>query len=381
MTRPNRFLLRMVLFLLIVTAVGGALYAPIARAFMANPALNGVTFAVALLGIAYIIRQVLILNTEIDWLDAYKRSQLSSTVQLDEPPPRLVTIEKMLRNRGPRGQVSTQAARSMLDSVLSRLDEARDMSRYLIGLLIFLGLLGTFWGLLQTVGSVGETIKNLDIGASGDYTKLFDNLKRGLESPLTGMGTAFASSLFGLSGSLVLGFLDLQAGQAQNRFYNELEEWLSGLTRISGGTLNSDGDQSVPAYVQALLEQTADGLENLQRVMVRSEENRSGSNSALLQLNDRLSTLADTMRAEQDLLVKLVEHTMELRPVLTRLAGDRDAGGIDQTSRTHLRNIDVHLARLVEDSATGRTHMVDELRSEIKMLARTIAASSPRGNG
>ncbi len=381
MTRPNRFLLRMVLFLLIVTAVGGALYAPIARAFMANPALNGVIFAVALLGIAYIIRQVLILNTEIDWLDAYKRSQLSSTVQLDEPPPRLVTIEKMLRNRGPRGQVSTQAARSMLDSVLSRLDEARDMSRYLIGLLIFLGLLGTFWGLLQTVGSVGETIKNLDIGASGDYTKLFDNLKRGLESPLTGMGTAFASSLFGLSGSLVLGFLDLQAGQAQNRFYNELEEWLSGLTRISGGTLNSDGDQSVPAYVQALLEQTADGLENLQRVMVRSEENRSGSNSALLQLNDRLSTLADTMRAEQDLLVKLVEHTMELRPVLTRLAADRDAGGIDQTSRTHLRNIDVHLARLVEDSATGRTHMVDELRSEIKMLARTIAASSPRGNG
>src|SRR5690606_4518129 len=154
-----------------------------------------------------------------------------------------------------------------------RLDESRDLSRYMVGLLIFLGLLGTFWGLIQTIDSVGKVIANLSF-ASGDLGTVFQELQAGLESPLSGMGTAFSSSLFGLSGSLILGFLDLQAGQAQNRFYNELEDWLSSITRLGSAGPVSDGEASVPAYVQALLEQSADTLDRLQRTIERGEESR-----------------------------------------------------------------------------------------------------------
>jgi hypothetical protein len=249
------------------------------------------------------------------------------------------------------------------------------MSRYLIALLIFLGLLGTFWGLLETVTAVGSTIGGLSLGSAADPGQLFDKLREGLASPLVGMGTAFSASLFGLSGSLVLGFLDLQVGQAQNRFYNELEEWLSGMTRLAAsGSIGEAGEQSVPAYVQALLEQTAEGLDNLQRAMTRSEDNRGNANATLLQLAERLSSLTDQMRAEQSLLMKLAEGQMELRPVLARLAQMGEAGGIDAASRNHLRNIDVYVTRLFEDSAEGRNRMIEDMRGEFKLLARTLAA-------
>ena len=193
----------------------------------------------------------------------------------------------MLADRHGRMTLSAVSLRSVLDGIGSRLDESRDLSRYMIGLLIFLGLLGTFWGLLQTVTSVGGVIGDLSV-ANQDMLGVFDNLKGGLEAPLEGMGTAFSSSLFGLAGSLVLGFLDLQASQAQNRFYNEAEEWLSSYTRLSGGTLGLDGDQSVPAYVSALLEKTADSLEELQRTLARGEEQRASSSANLLSLTERL---------------------------------------------------------------------------------------------
>ena len=182
------------------------------------------------------------------------------------------------------------SVRYLLDSISARLDESRDISRYQIGLLIFLGLLGTFWGLLETIGSVSEVINGLSVG-EGDLVTMFDELKAGLAAPMGGMGTAFGSSLFGLAGSLVLGFLDLQANQAQNSFYNEVEEWLSGLTRLSGAraAVQRLGDVSIPAYVQALLEQTAENLEGLQRSVARSEENQPTVHSGLIALTERLS--------------------------------------------------------------------------------------------
>jgi hypothetical protein len=266
--------------------------------------------------------------------------------------------------------------RSLLDGIASRLDEARETARYLIGLLIFLGLLGTFWGLLDTITAVGATIRGLS-GEGGDFAALFGSLKAGLEAPLTGMGTAFSSSLFGLAGSLVLGFLDLQAGQAQNRFYNDLEEWLSGLTRLGTGGFG-DGDQSVPAYVSALLEQTAESLDNLQRMIGRSEDGRASSNTTLLSLSDKLATLTDQMRSEQDLMIKLIEAQLEMKPVLQRLGEATERAAVvtlDETSRSHLRNLDVYVMRLLEESAQARDEVVQALRSEIKLLARTIAAS------
>jgi hypothetical protein len=288
-------------------------------------------------------------------------------------------MARMLAARqGGRVSLSATSLQTLLDGISSRLDETRETSRYLIGVLVFLGLLGTFYGLLVTVRSVGGVIGGLSVG-SGDIARAFAAMKAGLESPLHGMGTAFSSSLFGLAGSLVLGFLDLQAGQAQNRFYNELEEWLSTYTRLSGGAFGDGGEQSVPAYIQALLEQTADSLENLQRIMTR-EESRAGGNATLASLAERLGILGEQMKAGQQLMVKLAENQMELKPSLTRLATVAENSlGQDDVLRTHLRNIEGYMARLTEDLADGRAQSVNELRGEIRLLARTIAALADDG--
>ncbi len=381
MTKPGRYLLRMVLFLAAVGAVVFVLYAPLQRAFLANPALNGLIGAVGLIGILLSFRQTLMLGSEANWLEAWQKSQRTSTVpHVGKPTSLLAPLAKMLENRGPRGQLSAAATRALLDSVGSRLDEARDISRYFIGLMVFLGLLGTFWGLLETIGSVTDTISGLSLGGDDSINTLFERLKQGLQGPLSGMGLAFSSSMLGLSGSLVLGFLDLQAGQAQNRFYNELEEWLAGFTRVGGGGV-LEGDQSVPAYVQALLEQTADSLDNLQRTMARGEENRGNASAALMQLNEKLSLLTEQMRAEQGLLLKLTEHQIEMKPIMAKLAQNTDSGGFDAVSRGHLRNMDLMLTRLLDDAAQGRAKLVDDMRAEIKLLSRTIAAAAEQRRG
>jgi hypothetical protein len=364
----------MSLFLAVVVIAAGLLFGPLMEAFMANPALNGLILATLLFGVAYAYRQVLILRPEVEWLETFRRGEPGLSTR--RPPQLLAPMATMLGEKsGGRISLSALSTRSILDSISARLDENRDISRYLIGLLIFLGLLGTFWGLLETVSSVGGTIASLSIGA-GDFAAVFADLKDGLRAPLNGMSVAFSSSLFGLAGSLVLGFLELQASQAQNRFYNDLEEWLSTHTRLSSGAGIAEGDQSVPAYVQALLEQTADSLENLQRTLARSEEGRSGERGTINALVERLATLTDQMRAEQDLMVKLAENQMELKPVLQRLGASLEGrgGGLDEASRGHLRNMDVYLQRLVADTSDGRTQAVAEIRSEIKLLARTIAA-------
>jgi hypothetical protein len=264
------------------------------------------------------------------------------------------------------------SVRYMLDSISARLDESRDIARYQIGLLIFLGLLGTFWGLLETINSVSLVISGLSVG-DGDLVTLFDDLKAGLAAPMAGMGTAFSSSLFGLAGSLILGFLDLQANQAQNSFYNEMEEWLSGLTRLTGSDHgHSSGDVSIPAYVQAMLEQTAENLDSLQRTVARSEENQATVHGGLIALTERLSALGDQIATEQALLARLISSQEELRPLLGRLA--ESEGGFDEATRHHIRNMDVYLARILDETVQGRSQMTHELRSEIKMVARTIAA-------
>jgi hypothetical protein len=226
---------------------------------------------------------------------------------------------------------------------------------------------------LQTVQSVPAVVQGLSVGG-GDAARAFGEFKAGLLPILSGMGTAFSASLFGLAGSLVIGFLGLQATLAQNLFYNGLEEWLSGYTRLSGGAMAGDGgDGSVPAFIQALLEQTADGLENLQRILGRGEESRITANANTLALTERLTTLADQMRAGQTLLLRLAEQQGELKPVLTRLAEATGPLGHDET-RAHLRNIEVYVARLSEELTQGRGEATQEIRNEIRLLARTIAA-------
>jgi hypothetical protein len=358
----------------VAVAVVCALIGPaLTRAFMGNPALNGIILGAMLVGIAYIFRQVWMLNPEVSWIENFRRNQGAASTQA---VPRLLSpMATMLseRSKGGRVTLSAVALRTLLDGISTRLDEGREISRYFIGLLVFLGLLGTFYGLLETLGSVAGVIGTLQIGGN-DIGRAFNDLKAGLEAPLSGMGTAFSASLFGLAASLVLGFLDLQAGQAQNRFYNDLEEWLSGFTRLSGGGPLADaGEASVPAYIQALLEQTADSLESLQRIMARGEESRIASNNSLAVLVDRLGLFTEQMKTEQAVLLRLAENQMELKSVLARLADAAPRGG-DEAARGHLRNIEAYIARISEDTVQGRQQTIQELRSEIRLLARTIAA-------
>ena len=377
MTRPTTFLVRMVLFLAAVLVVAGVLSPVLLVAFANNPVLNGLIVVVLLLGVSWNLRQVLRLSPEVRWLETFQQSRQRLAAL---PQPRLLApMASMLASRGrnrdgeDRFTLSAPAMRSLLDSLASRLDESRELSRYMTGLLIFLGLLGTFWGLLLTIGSVADVINAMSVG-NGDVNVLFDQLKSGLSKPLHGMGTAFSSSMLGLAGALVLGFLDLTAGQAQNRFFNELEEWLAGLTRLSSGVLGGDGEGgSVPVYVQALLETTAENMENLQRILARGEEGRAQSNAAVLSLTERLGQLADSNRANQQLMLRVAEGQAALAPVLQRLSESRPDG--EGTGRSHLRNIEAALNRLITEAEQGRSQSTAELRSDIRILTRTIAAA------
>ena len=372
MTNPAQTLVRMIGFLIIVGIIAGFLYAPLVDAFLANPALNGMILAALLIGILFALRQVVRLRPEVAWIESFRRQQPG--LSMIDAPRLLAPIAAMIgERRDERMSLSTLSLRSLLDSLATRLDESRDLSRYLIGLLIFLGLLGTFWGLLTTVGAVAQVIGNLSI-ESGNLVDVFANLKAGLESPLAGMATAFSSSLFGLAGSLILGFLDLQLGQAQNRFYNELEEWLSSLTRLSsGGGVLADGEVSATAYQQALLEQTGESLDKLQRIMSRNEDERRQSASNMVQLSERIARVADLLEVQNASLADIATSQSEVARTVARL-GDMPSQTRDEVSRTHLRNIEALLTRQVDESGEARVQAVEEIRQEIRLLARTIAA-------
>lgn len=359
----------MLAFLAAVAGVAGLLFNALESAFATNPALNGLILAALLLGILYILRQVLLLRREVRWLEAYQNNQPA-------PEPNLLgPMARMLAGRKGRLSLSALSMRSLLDGIAARLDEQRELSRYLIGLLIFLGLLGTFWGLLHTVRSVGEVLSALPATPGEDLPTVFAALQKGLGAPLVGMGTAFSSSLFGLAGSLVLGFLELQSTQAQHRFFQDVEDWLSGQARLSGsgGGLET-GDQSIPAYVQALLEQTAENLDALRHTVETAEDGRRLASANLTALAERLGALTDQMQAGQQVMLRLAEGQSEMRQALTRLGEARRGDGFDDSAKAHLRNIDLHLGRLVEEGAMGRSQAVQEIRNEIKILTRTIAA-------
>jgi hypothetical protein len=372
-TRPRRFLIRMLGFLAAVLGLAALLHEHLIHAFQANPVLNGLILGVLFIGILYVFRQVAALTREVEWLETFKRNKpgLAGLGQ----PRLLAPMAAMLSEKRERFTLSALAMRSLLDGIQSRLDESRELSRYMVGLLIFLGLLGTFWGLLLTINAIGAVIGGMSIG-TGEITQLFGQLQSGLQAPLAGMGTAFSTSLFGLAAALVLGFLDLTAGQAQNRFFNDLEDLLAQQTRLSSGAIGGmEGEGgSVPVYVQALLEQTAENLEGLQRTLARGEEGRIAANQAVIGLTERLGQLTDQMRASQQLLLRVAEGQSELRPVLSRLADAQAHGALDDATRGHIRNLELYMARMLEEMMQGRTQTTNEIRSEIKLLARTIAA-------
>jgi hypothetical protein len=311
---PRIFVLRMLVFLVLGALLVVILNRQIWAAFLANPGLNALIIGVLLIGILLAFRQVIRLFPEIAWVNSFRLADPG--LAIERPPVLLAPMAAILGDQAGRMAISSQTMKSLLDSVGTRLDEARDMSRYMTGLLIFLGLLGTFWGLIETVGSVGTVIKGLKVG--GDAGAMFDALRDGLAAPLGGMGISFSSSLFGLAGSLVLGFLDLQTSQAQNRFYTDLEDWLATTVRDLGG-----GSETAPAAMGNASGEIRAVIERLRDVMTDSGPSK-GATSAMANLAEAIQGLVVHMRGEQQLIrewvdAQAVQHR-EIRRLLEILA-------------------------------------------------------------
>ena len=368
----NRTVFWMLVFLVAVVLAVSLLFVPLRAAFLANPLFNGMIIGVLLAGIGVVFQQVLSLQHERMWLSGRQ----GGIAAFDGREPRMLApLARLLASRGGTPRLSATAMRSLLDGVRLRLDQNRDISRYVIGLLIFLGLLGTFWGLLDTVVAASKVIASLQV-TGGDVGEVFARLRNDLQGPLAGMGTAFSSSLFGLAGALVLGFLDLQAGHAENRFFKELEDWLSELAHLPSAIL-AEGEPTIPAYVEALLEKSADSLEGLERIVSRGEEDRKMMREQLLQLTARLADLADQTRSEQQLIRGLARQHQDLQPIIARLASAAEAGwGMDDTVRAHFRSMDLSLRRLAEEGAAEQRQLSEDLRNELRLLTRTIAGRS-----
>ena len=379
MNSPSRFIQRMIVFIILNLVLGFFLISSLVDAFLTNPIINGLIFSVLAFGIIIIFRQVYTLLPEIEWIEGYKRHK-STGLTGNVKTKKLILLAPMagmlVEHKG-RFTISSLAMRSLLDSLNLRLDETREISRYLIGLLVFLGLLGTFWGLLSTIDSVGTVINSLGV-AGEDSTSMFLKLKEGLKQPLNGMGTAFSSSLFGLSGSLILGFLDIQASQAQNQFYNDVEEWLSSMSLISvNPSSNKDSkkihEEGVPVYVQALLEQTAESIDSLQRTLGRGEDERKHLADNFANLAEKMSAVADQIKTNQKNIEKNNGNSIDIKPIVDLMKDNLN--GFDEPTKEHIRSMDISIKRLVEENNQANKQLVSELRSEIKLLAKTISAA------
>ncbi|WP_298880963.1 flagellar motor protein MotA [uncultured Bradyrhizobium sp.] len=317
LSSPSVFLVRMLVFLVLCALVGVVLYKQIIQAFFANPGLNALIGAVLFIGIVLAFRQVIRLYPEVSWVNNFR---IADPGLAPARHPKLLAPMAMILGGERTGRMSiTQTTmRHLLDSIATRLDEARDISRYMTGLLVFLGLLGTFWGLIETVGSVGKVIDGLKVG--GDAGALFDTLKEGLAAPLGGMGISFSSSLFGLAGSLILGFLDLQSSQAQNRFYTDLEDWLATTVREYGS-----GEVTVAAAAGGGVAsgELQAAVERLRGVLEEGSASR-GTTAAMASLAEAIQALVSHMRTEQQMIREWAdgqgEQNREIRRLLERIA-------------------------------------------------------------
>ncbi|SLN52008.1 hypothetical protein ROJ8625_02606 [Roseivivax jejudonensis] len=377
-SQPIRQTLAMVAVL--VLSVAGAIMAlpRVLPVFEANPYLNGFILAVFVVGVLACFWQVAQIITSVRWIEGFVTGGRDDRER--RAPRLLAPLATLLRSRGRRMQITTTSTRSILDSVAQRIDEAREITRYIVSLLIFLGLLGTFYGLATTVPALVDTIRSLvpEDGESG--TEVFARLMNGLEGQLGGMGVAFASSLLGLAGSLIVGLLELFAGHGQNRFYRELEEWLSSITRI--GVSASDGGDEMSGAALAL-EQVADQMEAMQSLYARSEDARSEVEARLGQLADSLERMTERMEATAPSATALNRIADGQERLVEALGSRETEGALDAESRMRLRSIDVQMLRLLEEISAGRQESMAELRTDLAALTRTLGQISrqtaPRG--
>ncbi len=392
-SQPVQQIVTMLVVCVLVAAGAWVIHDTVIEIIATNPLLNLFIFFVFALGAASCFWQVLILMQSVSWIEAFVQHRPGSE---DAKPPRLLApLAQLLRSRGSKSQISNSSSRSIQDSVATRIDEARDITRYIINLLIFLGLLGTFYGLATTVPAVVETIRSLVPKEGETGLDVFAKLMSGLEKQLGGMGTAFSSSLLGLAGSLVVGLLELFAGHGQNRFYRELEEWLSSITRLSFA--GSDGEGADPGALNQILDNMTGQIEVLQTLYTQSEANREGAEDRIGDLAVAIAGLASRLEAEagqavalnriaqgQDRLIAVLTNSESgQNAALARIAQGQDKliavltnveGGAhsDAESRMRLRSIDVQLLRILEEISAGRQESMADLRADIGALTQTI---------
>ena len=367
------------LMLLVLGLSGFGIFVALPRVmsvFLANPYLNGFIAFVFLIGVVACFYQVFQLIGSVRWIENFAADNDQPS---DTPPLMLAPLAALLRTRGARMHVSASSTRSILDSVSTRIDEAREITRYIVNTLIFLGLLGTFYGLATTVPAIVDTIRSLAPQAGESSTDVFSRLMTGLESQLAGMGVAFASSLLGLAGSLIVGLLELFAGHGQNRFYQELEDWLSSITRVGFAS----GDDSTPeqAIMAGMVDHMAEQMENMQDMFSRSEAGRAEVEQrlgALANAIERMAVQLGDQGGSSDALERIADGQERMITALERRSvGQSDSGG-DAESRMRLRSIDVQMLRILEEISAGRQESMAEIRQELSYL--TKALSSPRSS-
>ena len=366
-SQPVRQVLAMVVVLGLSIA-GGVLALPrVLPVFQANPYLNGFIFFVFVIGLVACFWQVAQLINSVRWIERFAADR--DTGRQLQAPQLLAPLATLLRTRAKRMQITTTSTRSILDSVAQRIDEAREITRYITSLLIFLGLLGTFYGLATTVPALVDTIRSLAPQQGESGADLFGRLMSGLEAQLGGMGVAFASSLLGLACSLIIGLLELFAGHGQNRFYRELEEWLSSITRL-GFSSESDGPDLGAAGV--VLDRMAEQMEKLELLFAQAESGRSEVDSRLGQLADSVERMTERIEAtapSSNSLARIAEGQERLVDVLQQKEASE---GLDAESRMRLRSIDVQMLRILEEIAAGRQESMAELRTDLAALTRAL---------
>lgn len=390
-SRPFRQIMLMLIVVALVAIGGWLAFAKVESVFLSNPWLNGVIFGVFVLGVLICFGQVLALTSSVGWIEGFAGGR--SGADISSPPRLLAPLAHLLRTKGARTQLSASSTRSILESVGTRIEESREITRYIVNLLIFLGLLGTFYGLATTVPAVVETIRSLAPQEGEGGVDVFGRLMSGLEAQLGGMGTAFSSSLLGLAGSLVVGLLEIFAGQGQNRFYSELEEWLSSITRV--GITSGDGDSAEMNVMVSIVDQMSEQLELMKSMLSQTDmswamvdERLGGLVGAVDRLAERIETdrsaakaldrMADAqarMADGQDLMARgqdrVAKGQEQIAEALTAEVRRREAG-IEDESQQRLRSIDTQLLRLIEEVSVGRQESLSELRSELHQLTRAV---------
>lgn len=367
-SQPIRQIVTMLLVCALVGTGAWVISAQITGIFRTNPLLNGFIAFVFTLGVLTCFWQVLILVQSVSWIEDFARHVPGH--ENTRPPRLLAPLASLLRSRAKKLQISSSSSRSILESVATRIDEARDITRYLTNLLIFLGLLGTFYGLATTVPAIVQTIRSLAPQAGESGLQVFERLMSGLEAQLGGMGTAFSSSLLGLAGSLVVGLLELFAGHGQNRFYRELEEWLSSITRLS--LSSGDGDAGDTAAMAAVLDQMAGQMEALQSLYTQSDITRVMVEDKIDDLARAVTRLADKMEAESGQAAALTRIADGQERLIVALTGAEGGASSDAESRMRLRSIDVQLLRILEEISAGRQESTADLRNDLSALTAAI---------